>query len=349
MELTPTSPILNTRSSGFRSPSSRTSKYRCQCAPEGRNIVVCIDGTSNKFGQKNTNIVELYSQLVKSESQITYYNSGIGTEARPSWRSLRYAQHWISNQIDLLIAWHKVILAAYRWIADNYKDGDRIYLFGFSRGAYQARALAGMIHRVGLILPGNHEQIPFAFELYSRIQDLPSDATERDPLPNVLASTFKATFCRENVGIHFVGVWDTVSSVGIVRGRTLPSTTSGSQHICYIRHALALDERRVKFLPEYVNGGKVDLGAVHSGRVKEVWFAGTHSDVYVPRSTYIPLLWMRREAVEAGLSVKPTEAVWKLDDLQRKSVESLRSGWWLLEVFPIKRLVYHNSDDFTSR
>ncbi|KAF8834711.1 hypothetical protein BDN67DRAFT_992604 [Paxillus ammoniavirescens] len=347
MEQSPTSPVLGDRSLiHHRSPSSRAVKYRCDCSIEGRNLVVCIDGTSNKFGTQNTNIVELYSQLVKSKMQLTYYNSGVGTEARPSWRSLRYAQHWINNKIDLLIAWNleKVILAAYRWIADNYEDGDKIYIFGFSRGAYQARALAGMIHRVGLILPGNNEQIPFAFELYSGVVDLPPDSTEKTPLPNELAATFKSTFCRENVKIHFVGVWDTVSSVGIVRGKTLPSTTSGSQHICYIRHALALDERRVKFLPEYVNGGKVDLDAVHNGRVKEVWFAGTHSDV-----GDIPLLWMRREAVEAGLRVKPTEAVWRLDDLQKKSIESLRAGWWLLEYFPIKRLLYHNSDGITSR
>ncbi|KAF9219898.1 ARM repeat-containing protein [Gyrodon lividus] len=358
MELSPASPVLDSRSPVRRSPSSRTAKYRCDCSPEGRNLVVCIDGTSNKFGQKNTNIVELYSQLQKSKSQLTYYNSGVGTEARPSWRSLRYVQHWLSNKIDLLIAWNleKVIFAAYRWIADNYEDGDRIYLFGFSRGAYQARALAGMIYRVGLILPGNNEQIPFAFELYSRVIDLPLDSTEKIPLPNQLAATFKSTFCRENVKIHFVGVWDTVSSVGIVRGKTLPSTTSSSQHICYIRHALALDERRVKFLPEYVNGGKVDFNAVHSGRVKEVWFSGTHSDVGGGnrintnlQTGDIPLLWMRREAVEAGLRVKSTEAVWKLDDLQKKSIESLRAGWWLLEYFPIQRLVYHNSDEITSR
>ncbi|KIJ07404.1 hypothetical protein PAXINDRAFT_90439 [Paxillus involutus ATCC 200175] len=253
--------------------------YRCDCSVEGRNLVVCIDGTSDKFGAQNTNIVELYSQLVKSDAQLAYYTSGIGTVVVPSWRSLRYAQHWISNKIDLLIAWQapprffKVILDIYRWLAETYSNGDKIYLFGSSRGAYQARALAGMIHRVGLIFPGNNEQIPFAFELYSRVVDLPPHSTEKIPPPNELAATFKRTFCRENVKIHFVGVWYTVSSAGIVRGKTLPST------ICYIRHVLAHDERRVKFLPEYINGGKVDLDAVHNGRVKEVWLSGTHSDV----------------------------------------------------------------------
>ncbi|KAG1784570.1 uncharacterized protein HD556DRAFT_1205793, partial [Suillus plorans] len=66
-----------------------------------------------------------------------------------------------------------------------------------------------------------------------------------------LAETFKRTFCRSHVHIHFICVWDTVSSVGVVRGKTLPSTTDGDHHMCYFRHALALDERRVKFLPEF--------------------------------------------------------------------------------------------------
>ncbi|KAF8417744.1 hypothetical protein L210DRAFT_1008268 [Boletus edulis BED1] len=62
-------------------------------------------------------------------------------------------------------------MASYRWLSDNYQNGDRIFLFGYSCGAYQVRALAGMIARVGLLLPGNNEQIPFAFELYSKTDD----------------------------------------------------------------------------------------------------------------------------------------------------------------------------------
>ena len=71
---------------------------------------------------------------------------------------------------------------------------------------------------------------------------------------------------------------DTVSSIGFARGRSLPETTTGMKHVCVFRHALALDERRVKFLPEYASGG---VGPIQSemGDVKEVWFAGTHSDM----------------------------------------------------------------------
>jgi uncharacterized protein (DUF2235 family) len=77
---------------------------------------------------------------------------------------------------------------------------------------------------------------------------------------------------------------DTVSSIGVARGRSLPETTNGMHHVCVFRHALALDERRVKFLPEYANGGLGPDAGGHetgSGRgdVKEVWFSGSHSDM----------------------------------------------------------------------
>lgn len=155
-----------------------------------------------------------------------------------------------------------------------------------------------------------------------------------------------------------------------MRGKTLPATTDRDHHMCYFRHALALDERRVKFLPEYVHGANTE--GSHSDRIKEVWFAGSHSDVYVECIQYpslrsitvissgggnrlneklqggdIPLLWMRREAVEAGLKVKPTEVIWKMDDLQKRTMEPLVRGWWLLEFAPVKRVVYGTQDTHT--
>ncbi|EIW77438.1 hypothetical protein CONPUDRAFT_38642, partial [Coniophora puteana RWD-64-598 SS2] len=215
-----------------------------------RNLVVCIDGTSKKFGSKNTNVIRLYEQVRKSEQQLTYYASGIGTYARPSWRSLTYwKQKLLYKRIDLAIAWNleTVIMDVYRWLADNYRQGDKIYLYGFSRGAYQARAVAGMIDKVGLLFPGNNVQIPFAFELYA---SLDSSSRHKNIERNKLAERFKDTFCHPNVSVHFLGAWDTVSSVGFT-GETLPATRSCA-HIKIFRHALALDERRVKFLPEYV-------------------------------------------------------------------------------------------------
>uniref|UniRef100_A0A0W0F4B2 Putative WD40 repeat-like protein n=1 Tax=Moniliophthora roreri TaxID=221103 RepID=A0A0W0F4B2_MONRR len=283
---------------------------KCSCTRgKGRNLVVCIDGTSNQFGAKNTNVVELYSRIPKNEHQLTFYNSGIGTYARPSWKSLSYYKQVIGHKLDLAIAWRfeRILLSAYRWLSETYEPGDRIFLFGFSRGAYQVRALSAMIEKVGLIQRGNEDQIAFAYELYcassddtdeqvpaARSHSLDAQGSTVQPASKFSsrhpdrtqgdqASRFKMTFSVENVKIHFVGAWDTVSSVGLVRSdKDLPLTTLGMKHVCYFRHALALDERRVKFLPEFVRGGlgpRPEECRGEQPHTKEVWFAGTHSDI----------------------------------------------------------------------
>ncbi|KAG1740621.1 hypothetical protein EDB19DRAFT_763182 [Suillus lakei] len=332
-----------------------SSEKSCKCSKDkGRNLVICIDGTSNKYGDKNTNIVELYSEMVKDDKQFTYYNSGVGTYAKGY-------THWmeqVSSVFDLAFAFNisRTIMDAYRWLSDKYHPGDKIFLFGFSRGAYQVRALAGMIHEMGLILPGNIDQIPYAFEIYSAINSGKSKDKE-------LAAGFRSTFSRQGVVIHFVGVWDTVSSVGIRKENILPSTDT-CDHICYFRHALALDERRVKFLPEYVYGGMSDRSKSKSvphpedeGHVKEVWFAGSHSDVgggnrektgNALNFQDMPLLWMREEALDAGLVFNSPKVAFRYEDLKSpKITNSLTFPWWLLEALPIRRLRYNNSNRHT--
>ncbi|KAJ7633989.1 hypothetical protein B0H17DRAFT_961596 [Mycena rosella] len=309
-----------------------------------RNLVVSIDGTSNQFGFDNTNVIELHSRIIKDEPhrpQLTFYVSGIGTYVPPSLRSLAYWRQLIANKLDLAIAWNfaRQVQDAYRWLVDHYEPGDRIFLFGFSRGAYQVRALAGMIEDMGLVYPGNIRLIPFAYELY----------TKRFRGKEDLCKHFKKTFSRQDV--HFIGVWDTVSSVGIIRGQPLPLTGT-ADHICHFRHALALDERRVKFMPEYITPDSGDPGQQRrSGNetdIKEVWFAGTHSDMLLNRRG-VPLLWMENEASNAGLHLSRREAtggVWDLVELEiEKPIESLKGFFWhLLEFLPLSRST-HNSQD----
>ncbi|KAF8593522.1 hypothetical protein BDV93DRAFT_460987 [Ceratobasidium sp. AG-I] len=294
-----------------------------------RNLIVCIDGTSNQFSKKSTNVIQLYSYIKKDDSQLTYYNSGIGTYAKPSWRSVSYMKQVFDNTIDLAIAWNleKVIIGAYRWLSDTYQTGDRIFLFGFSRGAYQVRALAAMINKVGLLHAGNQEQIPFAWELYAKSEDEDAESL----------TIFKKAFSREDVKVHFIGAWDTVSSVGIIRGRLLPGVAE-CQDVKYFRHALALDERRVKFLPEHVDceDGLLDMSekADGHGRIKEVWFAGTHSDI---RGTE-PLIWMVGEAKHAGLATTGFDP--QVDIKGAEVTESLRGFWRVLEHLPVSRASY---------
>ncbi|KAG8722251.1 hypothetical protein FRC09_006565 [Ceratobasidium sp. 395] len=315
-----------------------------------RKLIVCIDGTSNQFSEKNTNVVELYSRIKKDDTQLTYYNSGIGTYARPFWLSYAYIRQVLHGYIDMGIAWNfdQVIVGAYRWLADTYRPGDQIFLFGFSRGAYQVRTLAAMIEVVGLIHPGNQEQIPFAWALYSN-QD-----------PGV--TQFKQTFCRKSVDLHFVGVWDTVASVGVFR-RKLFLLTDKCDHVTHFRHALALDERRVKFIPEHLRY-KCDLktGLPPDGYVqeyepspetvakhvsaKEVWFVGTHSDVGGGNKSNTtldrggePLKWMMEEAQRCGLSVRLHDV--KIGVPRAEVIESLTVGWGILEyIIPVSWKTY---------
>ncbi|KAF8878545.1 hypothetical protein BD779DRAFT_1447593 [Infundibulicybe gibba] len=334
---------------------------------KGRALIICFDGTSNQFGKNNTNVIELYDRIIKSENQLTYYNSGVGTYATPSWRLFTYWKQVIFNIVDMAIAWsfEKIVLGGYRWLSANYKAGDRIYLFGFSRGAYQVRVLAAMIDKVGLILPGNEEQIPFAYELYA---DHNSDHETFN-----MAARFKKTFSRGgSVQVHYLGVWDTISSIGMTRSKSLPSTDK-CEHFCYMRHALALDEQRVKFLPEYSCGGESwdpnptrrlvsnaltephwDEGLQGKNiartrdkpelrpRVKEVWFAGSHSDINTElNNAAIPALWMGNEAMMAGLDLRPSRAIWNWETLRNdRPTGSLDFVWWILELFPFKRLSY---------
>ncbi|KAJ6527403.1 hypothetical protein B0H19DRAFT_859674, partial [Mycena capillaripes] len=118
-----------------------------------RNLVVSIDGTSNQFGDHNTKVVELHSRILDDPSaeQLTYYNCGIGTYVPRRTKTFKYWRQRFDNIVDLAIAWNfeTIIIKAYRWLCNEYHPGDKIFLFGFSRGAYQIRTLAAMIEKAG--------------------------------------------------------------------------------------------------------------------------------------------------------------------------------------------------------
>lgn len=196
---------------GLKSPSVIGDNWGCGCNKQGRNIAVFIDGTSYQFGDKNSNILELCARAVDDgEHQITYYRSGIGTSGKPMWKGLKYWVKWLDQKIDAAIAWNFEynVLNAYSWLVENYRPGDRIYLFGFSRGAYQVCVLAGMIEKVGLLKRGKEEQIPLAFEIYSKVMvgANEKDAALKEGLAEQHCRIFKETLARK-VKVHFVGVW----------------------------------------------------------------------------------------------------------------------------------------------
>ncbi|KAF8554217.1 hypothetical protein OG21DRAFT_1115140 [Imleria badia] len=356
---------------------SRCTTCSSRQLPNSRNLVVCIDGTSNHFGQNNTNVVKLFAKidlLVETghpqPKQFAYYSSGIGTRPK-SLHVFNRIERAVSDKFDMAIAWNmeEIVKDAYGWLARTYQEGDQIYLFGFSRGAYQVRVLAGMIHEVGLIRTPTEKQIGTAWDHYRAIRS-------GNPKPRQIAREFKNTFSLKDVKVHFVGMWDTVSSVGLVRGDILLSTSASAAHACHFRHALALDELRVKFMPEYfhemnsqrdegndkiskyivqkkeVTGSDQLPSSVTENKpamkseIKEVWFAGSHSDVggtNRPGKSYqagnVSLLWMRREAAACGLILKPTDIVWVPDDLDFGTIDSMTRIWRAIEYLPIKHQV----------
>jgi len=177
-------------------------------------------------------------------------------------------------------------------------------LFGFSRGAYTVRALAGVMHMFGVLPAGNEGLIPYLLKMYAK------RTRDAQRMKNTLdaATAFKTSISRPCV-LHFVGVWDTVSSYGWIYNPVRLPYTARNPDMHYGRHAISIDERRC-FFQKNVWGPALD-----GQSVKQVWFAGVHS--YVGGSyaesesglSKITLEWMMNEAMNCGL---------KFDSIKRR-------------------------------
>ncbi|KAI1279002.1 hypothetical protein F5Y07DRAFT_60082 [Xylaria sp. FL0933] len=198
-----------------------------------RTLIICLDGTGDQFDNDNSNIVHFVSCLKKHspEQQVTYYQSGIGTYDKGGLKN------GIGAAMDMAVGSGLGIHVkdAYKFLMQNYREGDKICLLGFSRGAYTVRCLAGMIHKVGLLPASNASQVNFAYDFYKDDSDNGA----------YLAEEFKKTFCTE-VSVYFLGLFDCVASVGFFP-RKLPFSKTATNTVRYFRHAMALDEHRAKF------------------------------------------------------------------------------------------------------
>ena len=211
---------------------------------------------------------------------------------------------WIGLKTDQAIGHSFVyhVLAGYQFIMRYYSPGDQIYIFGFSRGAYTARFLAEMVHEIGLLSRGNEEMVHFAWITFSNFQTIRgNDPWRKEDLEQFeYMKIFKYTFCRPNVKVHFLGLFDCVNSVGQFE---IPFFRKSFKYIStppakYIRHAVSIHERRLKFKPALF---QLDDSKPCDQEIKEVWFAGNHADIGGgwPRQKYqqrllsdIPLKWM---------------------------------------------------------
>ncbi|WP_024516645.1 DUF2235 domain-containing protein [Bradyrhizobium sp. Tv2a-2] len=307
-----------------------------------KNIVICCDATGNEISENISNVLKLYRCVRKTHRaqpvQAVYYHPGVGTLVRPDpWRKL--TQEFVSL-LGLVTGYglDDNVLSAYEFIVRNYEDGDRIYLFGFSRGAYTVRAVAGLIHKVGLIWPQQINLAGAGLTAYRQFGGNGQQATpnplapnglsdEEGPLPDSRydqATQFARILSARWPTIHFVGVWDTVASVIVPRPDRLywPSQeelafTVANPSVKIFRQAISIDEQRRMFRLKEWNEPQTfapdrDNGAdVEPQDIKQVWFAGGHQDIgadgEIPEKdsalSKYPLLWMIDEATRCGLSV----------------------------------------------
>src|ERR1043165_18221 len=182
-----------------------------------KNIVICCDGTNNQFDGDHTNVIRTYKVARCSATQTTFYDCGVGTMPEP-WQTTKLGKRWsMLKGLAFGSGLMENIEDAYCFLMANYEAGDKVFLFGFSRGAFTARALAGMLHSVGLLRPGAENLIRYAQRYW--LKDFGPDSPG-----GKLCGEFKETLGRQ-CPIHFIGVWDTVGSVGLINQyRTFPYT-----------------------------------------------------------------------------------------------------------------------------
>ncbi|KAJ7266052.1 hypothetical protein C8J57DRAFT_1329320 [Mycena rebaudengoi] len=289
-----------------------------------RTLIVLLDGTGDQY---STNIVLLAKMLYKNNNeQLVHYREGIGADVVKDYTSLvQYGWNKAKNTFDQAVAtsFQNHIIKAYTWLAANYQDNDKICTFGFSRGAYSARALAGMLKAMGLLRVLGTASAKAAYDLYEEYNDLPGSSTQkeetRDKLWSDLLSKWKNFRTGHEVKKPFVeilGCWDSVNSVGMMDNIKLAYTAT-NDIVRHFRHALALDERRAKFKQNMWSKPETPAVAANAQMngdngppvtdVQEVWFAGCHCDVgggsvlngTRPNLAHIPLRWMIRECFKA--------------------------------------------------
>jgi uncharacterized protein (DUF2235 family) len=318
-----------------------------------RNLVLCCDGTANEFAQDRTNVVKLYSVLNHDpQLQRAYYHPGLGT-MEPSGALTPIARR-VTKLLGMAFGYglSDDIRDAYVFLMQHYEPGDRVFMFGFSRGAYTVRAVAAMLHLYGLIRPGNERLVPYAIRMMMGIkaaEGQDAKAQEQRKRYFGLAHEFKSSMTTGDFGVHFVGVWDTVSSVGWYENPLKLPYVADNPSINIGRHAIAIDERRAFFRTHSWRPG--EAAATHGPRdLKQVWFPGVHCDVGggypEPESglSKIALEWMLIEARGAGLLIdnhREGSVLGKAGtghnarpDPNAKLHESLKKWWRLAEFAP---------------
>jgi uncharacterized protein (DUF2235 family) len=275
-----------------------------------KRIVICCDGTWNKGDQKfATNVVKLRNALkLTSDSgvkQMPYYLDGVGTKS------------WVDKLPGGVFGsglWENV-QKAYQHLVEYYEPDDEIYLFGFSRGAYTARSVVGMLRKCGILKRDRIDEIASAYDFYRNGDVKPTDQAAVDFRMQKALPLSQGEAGFENVPrVKFIGVWDTVGSLGIplgTLGRIFNKKhrfhdVSLSRTVENAYQALAIDEGRRPFAPTLWEKNPQATDQVMS----QVWFAGVHTSIgggnADARQSDRALLWMMSRAAKVGLEFNQT-------------------------------------------
>ncbi len=295
-----------------------------------KRIAFCADGTWDS-ASKQTNVYKLYKALLTTADQIPMYDDGVGAETGPV--------EAIAGGAFGTGIWKK-IKEGYTKISHVYEQGDEVFLFGFSRGAFTARSLAGMITACGLPTKNFTDSlVDTAFDAYR-------DKQNRQDKLKALANCD-----MYDAGLTMVGVWDTVGSLGI------PSLIGGIDPIAYgfldtslnpkiknAYHALAIDERRAQFPPTLWTGQPAP-----GQTLEQVWFTGAHSDVGggepsdgagTTTLSDIPLSWMMDKASALGLQFDPIARKQYAAPLDPEfALDKFHESWAVYCGFPKRRSI----------
>lgn len=296
-----------------------------------KNIVICCDGTGNRYGENNTNVVKIFERIRRDEpapaqkrsdaAQIGYYDPGIGTFSAYG-QSAGLFRRKLGKILGQAFGYglRKNLADAMLYLMRHYEPGDAIYLFGFSRGAYTVRVLADIILKIGILQEGNGNLMPYVFEMYfNRKKELKQETIDG----------FSQAFCKKPDKIKFIGVFDTVSSLGRLLSRNYRHLSGEIRpDVDNAFHAVAIDEKRKKFPVSLFRPAE---DAPLSQTLKEVWFAGVHSDVggYYPKRglSDITLEWMLLNATGCGLVLEKT-AREGIKPEPEDELHKSRTGFW---------------------
>lgn len=279
-----------------------------------KRIVICCDGTWQRlYGASLTNVAltarATASRDAQGNAQIVYYSAGVGA----SLDRLSLWQGMTGADLD------DNLLEAWLFINLNYEPGDQLFLFGFSRGAYTVRSLAGLLRKIGILRREHVDKSRAALDLY-RNREIGADDVETERFRTAhciawprLAMPF--TTPPVDLRIRYVGIWDTVGALGIPR--ILPVSiglneryhfhdTALSRSVEQARHAVAIDERRAAFAPTLWSNVEQFNPPGAPPRVLQMWFPGDHGGVgggLMRGLSNCALLWVLEGAEQAGLAL----------------------------------------------